>query len=518
MSDSSSMRSVSCPNCDTVYKIPATVKALTARCRVCQNSFSIQKPASPQPPRKTGTQPQRRPVPKDAIQSGPAARLPNAKRPALPLDFDAFVDEPGAPIPSVKKRKSHLVWIVPVVLIVIAAGSFGAYRLVNFFEAQWVPALVEKKEPKPENRQVALANEEKQPRVEEPQIPLVKEPFVKEPLVKEPLEKEPPVKEPPVKEPAAKELQAKEPPVKKKDTAPEVKKQPRADENEPMLERRKTHLIVRHEMKQYAVKFEATANLTTTNRMGQPEHVFVARHAAQLQEKTEKIDDVRNYVFLRFDYKTCTLDFDLDGKKNAVIMLNQEERTKHLPAVAWTKKVSGDNHIFDVDLDVSQVPDLPGLRRQTASFHQSHFEELHRMVWIPMPEKEPDQLDYPLMAPGDNWSDSWKTAMANAGGKGQGSTRDLETIYTYLGIRKQQEREEAVIHVKATVRETRGKEVRLSADGEGKAYLDLEAREITRVDLDFKLAFETGVFVINGDSKGTGTLKLRLQRDLVGNP
>jgi hypothetical protein len=530
MSDNPAARSVTCPNCETVYKIPTGVTAPTARCRVCKTSFSLEKQVGQGKARKAPKQSPKPLVQESAIQPSPVRQRKNAANPPLSLGEDAFLDNSNAAIPSVKKssiaiilwqcvrlpflvlwiplklawlairqtyrlgtgpnRNVHIPWISACAVLVLIGVAVGIFRIKTLFDSPAPLARAAEKEAVPKQEKVPV-QDEKDHIVEPKQIAVPEE---KEPLLEQKKNPAPQEKEPP----------------------PKVKKNPVPEEKGPIFELKKVYLIVRHEENQkYDVKFDAIAKLTTRDRKGQQEHVFAARHVSRFQEMTEKIDPIKEYVFRRMEYKECTIDFELDGEKGAKIMRNQEEIQEHLPALAWTQKLNRDNRQLDSDRDLKNIP--AGLRREVDGFHHGHLDELHQMVWVRMPEKDPDN-DFTLVAPGDTWSDSSNTEMAIAGGAGKGDLRSIERTYTYLGVQKLEGREEAIIRVKTKLRETRDKEVRLKADGEGKAYLDLEAKEISRVEIELKLEFDTDVFVIDGKSNGSGTLNLKLKRDLFGNP
>jgi hypothetical protein len=293
------------------------------------------------------------------------------------------------------------------------------------------------------------------------------------------------------------------PPTKLEQPAPPPKK-------DPGLEEKPAELVARHKAgAQHSVVFDAKLDLASRDPMEKdgPEHPFGAKFGLRYRETLEKIDDIQNKVTVRLDYEDCKFNLSYDREEGRVHMVDQEEVVKALSRATGLQTLTRLNRSVDTQLDFSKAAMNRDIEKSAANFHMN-VTTLLRMISVPLPEQE-------SVAPGDSWTTS-VTISSGSREKGKGGATNLEMSYKYLGLRKENGKEVAVIALQPHLLSKKGREIQLKGDGDGEACIDLDLGIVRTAKLDLKLDLDPSMFVRGGStSKSTGTLHLTLRRDLI---
>lgn len=547
MSTAPSPRKVACPGCSAVYTVPATMHVGKTRCKKCQTLFEFKEQGdqlratvvktevradaakAPEAPRKTAA---KRPVDPHAIASRPSST-------AAPLRAGAVDAPPAAPKPPPRgggvlgliglgawltwkatagtarlswwgtrkayalstgpNKKYHLPWITATAAACIAGLVYGGMAAMSWWDAQTAPSqgdavaqaqpaatqdpIKPSAEKKPDDKPAADKKSDDKPVAE-------KKPDNKPVAEKKP-DGKPAVEKKPDDKPAAE---------KKPDDKPVTEKKP----DDVAIQRKPSDLVVKPRLGQRSVQFDVKMKFKTLSKEPDGAHTFGANFAAQILETTERIDQLQRNTFVKLKYEECKLKFSLDKEDDAVVILNQEEIAKHISKVVMRQKLDKENQQLDLELDLNEVPDEGDTQKAIASFH-SNLNLMMGLLCVRMPGKD-------FVEPDESWSESHSVSMP--GGGKSADTTTLATKCTYLGIRKRNGRDEAIISVKPTILSKKGDEVLLKGEGDGEAVLDLDAAQITSVQLNIKMDMDTSMVLIDGKERATGTLELSLRRNL----
>jgi predicted Zn finger-like uncharacterized protein len=281
---------------------------------------------------------------------------------------------------------------------------------------------------------------------------------------------------------------------------PEVAPPPPPRAAQPVLEQTPVKLaIVRKPGQQQTVKFEAEWKLAIKYPQENAEHSFAAKFALRYRETTDRIDELQGKVYQRLNYQGCSLHIDYDKEEKVILLKDQEQIVTSLGQLSSTRKLTRLNQPADMELDFGQAAIDPDVQKGIAGFH-NYMNLLLGMVTVTVPDKE-------TVAPGDSWSNSESISMASARNKAEST---MEMSYKYLGLRKRDNRVEAVIGLKAHILSKKANEVEMKGDGDGEAILNLTTGQIGRVKLDLKFDFDTSLFVDN-DARAKGTVELTLE-------
>lgn len=382
-------------------------------------------------------------------------------------------------------RKYHLPWITATAAACLVGLAYGGMAVRSWWDAQPTTA---------QSDVVAQA-----------------QPVATQESVKPTAEKKPDSKKPDDKPAAEKKPDDKLVADKKPDDKPVVEKKPDAKPvtekkvDDAPIQRKPSDLVVKPRLGRRSVQFDVKMKFKTVNKEPEEDHTFVANFAAQILETTERIDQLQRNTFLKLQYQDCKLKFTLGKEEGAIVMPDQEEVAKHLPKVVMRQKLGRHNQQLDLELDLNEVPDEGDLQKSIAGFH-TNLNFMMDLLSVRMPEKD-------LVEPDESWSSAHTLSMPSEGKKAESTT--VEMTYKYIGMRKRNGRDEAIIAVKPLIMSKKGQEILLKGEGDGEAILDLDAAQITSVNLKIKMDMEKSAVLIDGsDERATGTMELSLRRNL----
>jgi hypothetical protein len=282
-----------------------------------------------------------------------------------------------------------------------------------------------------------------------------------------------------------------------------------APDTRPKLELVPRQLVVRHKVDQeHPVTFSFDMKFESKDAKDE-QHTCTGTCAVHYREITKQVsDEDRNPAVRRLEYQDCKLEILVDNKKDRFKFSGQEEVVNNIARMASLQRLSWrENRLINYEIDLGKEIDDPNLKQSYVGMH-GQLTTLLGFLHVP----NPPGGEKPVK-PGDTWSESGEFSRSS-GSKGEVHTSTNRFTYTYEGLRRTNGREEAVIRVKVELR-ARGDES-LSGDGDGEAIFDLKAGQVSTVKLKVDLKTDTSLFVVDGDSRATGTIKLELQRDVSG--
>jgi hypothetical protein len=286
---------------------------------------------------------------------------------------------------------------------------------------------------------------------------------------------------------------------------------PPPSDTRPKIEQVPRLLTIRQQVNQeFPVTFDADLKFDTKDAQGGNPHSFVAHCTTHFREVTKQAGDQdQNTVLQRLEYQDLKLSFEYDNNKDVFRFPDQDEVARNITRLATLHRLNPRrNQHLTYEMDLSKEVDDPRLKRSYANI-QGQLTMLFSMLHVPVPGGDKPSK------PHDTWTESWETTMSS-GAKGQVHSSTNRFMYTYRGLRRTRGREEAVIRFNVELR-TKGEEA-MAGDGDGEAILDLKAAQISSVKLKLDLKTDTALFVVDGTSRASGTVKLELQRDLSGVP
>jgi S1-C subfamily serine protease len=221
---------------------------------------------------------------------------------------------------------------------------------------------------------------------------------------------------------------------------------------------------------------------------------LTANEEARFTETTRSVD-AGGTAKVRLQYESCTFGARVNNRE---LPLGQDTQRalKDVKALAVDLQIGKSGSVDAHQVDTSRAPE--GSRRDLAQL-QELVEQSLEVLTVPLPNKQ--------VAAGTSWQ-AVLTLPIHIQGK-RFETGTVAMTYTYLGVRKREGREEALLDLEGTVR---GSKTHISGRAEGSVVFDLalgqvrENRTTYYLDLDLKL--ERVV-------RGSGTLQMRLHRDLA---
>jgi S1-C subfamily serine protease len=263
----------------------------------------------------------------------------------------------------------------------------------------------------------------------------------------------------------------------------------------PAVERRPIQLVSRHQQGSSTLHLESRLDLRLREQGGE-ERRFSAREDTHFSEKLDSTDSGGG-AKVRLQYLDCSLDVRVNNQK---VPLSQRSQRlmKDVKELAVELQVDRFGSIASHKSDTSRVPQAS--QRDLAQMHEL-VEQVLEVLTVPFPNKQ--------VSPGDSWQAVVTMPVHIQGRRSETATAEL--TYTYLGTRKQNGRDEAVIGVRGPVAGRKGREKRLAGRTEGTAVVDLAAGKLRETEmlfhLDMDLQFERPV-------RAGGSLHMRLNRNL----
>jgi S1-C subfamily serine protease len=226
------------------------------------------------------------------------------------------------------------------------------------------------------------------------------------------------------------------------------------------------------------------------------EHTLTATTAIRCNENTQVVgtEDVAN---VRLQYRAYNTDYQLDNR--VIPNANLPRIRQDISTLAADLSIDKQGNLVGNQVDTKRVSQ--NSLTDLALIHE-HVQQALEVSAVPLPNK--------LVAPGESWKAERSLPHPLAG---QSDAGVLDLTYTYVGVRKRNGREEAVLALDGKVRNLKPEGARVEGRAHGTAVVDLAGGQVHQADLalilDLDLAQSAGLTI-----RADGTLDVRLERTL----
>jgi S1-C subfamily serine protease len=260
----------------------------------------------------------------------------------------------------------------------------------------------------------------------------------------------------------------------------------------PPVERRPILLQTKHQAGDRNVTLACKYNLKVG--VGGGTAPLTSNFQYQLTEST-KGPEASGGAAVTVKYKEFKYDVSLGG--HGIRFRHLEDYNKHIAKLEDTLHLDATGQLKKHDANRGGVPSSQ--QKMVNNWHQLGIDPLIAFA-IPTTNE--------MTQPQRTWKSSRKIPLAMGGWSIEPST--VEAVYTYVGTRKRNNREEAVIALSGAVKGQSGQEGNVAGRIEGVAVLDLASGQISEVDA--KIIFDMDAAYEDRPSKANGTVEVKLTR------
>jgi S1-C subfamily serine protease len=256
----------------------------------------------------------------------------------------------------------------------------------------------------------------------------------------------------------------------------------------PPVRREPANLVLHQEAGNHSL------SLTTKNalmlRGMDSDHALELNMVAKLQEGVSNVNAQGSEVELKFS--NLDVDHNQTGQQ-------QHEAVNHIDRISMRRHLDGQGNLSGpAHLDLGQVPVESRNKLQPWTLEMQQSMDL---LTVPLPNKE---VPY-----GEHWKARRELFFSGPGMSEHGS---VWMTYTYLGRRKRDGHDEAVVGITGIIRGGRGQDLHLGGHVRGTAVIDLASGRLSQGEVS--VGTDLNASVLGNPVEASGTIQATVQRTL----
>jgi S1-C subfamily serine protease len=261
------------------------------------------------------------------------------------------------------------------------------------------------------------------------------------------------------------------------------------------VERKTVHLQIKH------TAGERTTSMTNKSSvkvaLGRGMQLPINTNFTYQLAETTQAPDAQGGAQVRMNYREFNYDMHIGERVTRDGSI--EAAKPHLSKLNETLTFDSKGQMTRNSTDMSRIP--AGAQRGVRNVHQPVV-DLLGIISAPMPNR--------MTQPKEKWTATRKFSVSIGPFSSEGG--QVDATYTFIGTRRRNNREEAVIAVTGGVKGAPDKESNLGGNVNGVIVLDTAAGQI--VDADVQINFDMDADYEDRPSKANGTLDLKLTRNV----